>query len=151
MQSLSTMESTIDSYLQQQEEDNPLIVLVLLDQRMGRVTVHPVALAVRQAGVRHGLADAQVERAHHAVRGVKPAEGLQHGLVHRAGGLAVYRRAGDALAREGETAGEQHRHRGAIVQPKYHRVLGDSVHLEQRSNRAEQIDHFEHQRHVKRA
>lgn len=95
------------------------------------------------------MTDAHVERAYHAVRGVKPTEGLQHGLVHGRGGFAVYRRAGDALTGEGEATGEEHRHRGAIVQPKYHRVLGDSVHLEKRSNRPEQIDHFEHQRHLK--
>lgn len=108
-----------------------------------------LALRVRHPGVRHGLADAQVERAYHAVRGVKPAEGLQDDLVHGHGGFAVYRRAGDTFASEGEATGQQQRHRGAIMQPKYHRVLGDPVHLEERSNRAEQIDHFEHQRHVK--
>lgn len=95
------------------------------------------------------MTDAHVEGAYHAVRGVKPAEGLQHGLVHGRSGFAMYRRARDAFTGEGETTGEEHRYRGAIMQPKYHRVLGNPVHLEKRSNRAEQIDHFEHQRHLK--
>lgn len=123
---------------------------MLLNERMGRVTVHLLAAAARHSGIGHVLAQGQVERAHHAVRGVEPAEGLQDDLVHGAAGLAVYRRAGDALAGQDEAAGQQHRHGGAVMQPKDHRVLGDSVHLEERSNRAEQIDHLEHQRHVTR-
>jgi len=110
---------------------------VLLDQRVGRMTVHPVALAVRHPGIGHGLAHAQVERAHHAIRGVKPTEGLQHGLVHGAACFAMYRRAGDTFAGQGETTGQQHCHGSPIMKPKHHRVLGDSVHLEERSNRAE--------------
>lgn len=121
---------------------------MLLDQRVGRVPVQPLALAVRHPGVRHGLTQAHVERAHHAIRGMKPAEGLQHDLVHGAIGLAVYRRTGDALAGEDKAAGQQYRHSGAIMQPEYHRVLGDPVHLEERSNRAEQVDHLQHQRHI---
>lgn len=130
------------SYLQQQEEDNPLIVLVLLDQRVGCVAVRPLTLAVGHSGIRHGLAEAHVEGVHHAVRGVKPAEGLQHDLVDGAAGFAVYGRAGDALTGESEATGQQHRHGGAIVQPKYHGILDDPVQLEERSNRAEQINHL---------
>lgn len=111
--------------------------------------VHPVTLAVGHPGIGHGLSQAQVERADHAVGSMKPAEGLKHDLVHRAAGFAVYWRPGDAFAGQSEATGQQHRHRGAIMQPEYHRVLGDPVYLEERSNRAEQIDHLEHQRHVK--
>ena len=114
---------------------------------MGRVAVHPFPFAVGNAGIGHRLSQAHVERVYHAVGGVKPAESLQDNFIHGAGGLAVNRRAGDALARQRHASTEQKCHRCAIVQPKYHRVLGDPLNFEQGPQRAEHVDHLQHQRH----
>ena len=135
--------------MQEKRKDDPLIVFVLLDQRMGPVAVH-LRLgdpAVGDAGVRYRPAEAHVEGVHHAVGGVQPAEGLEDDLVDGAGALAVDRRAADALAGEGQASGEQQGHRRPVVKPKDEGVLSHSLDLEERADRAEDVDHLQHYWH----
>lgn len=94
--------------------------------------MYSLALAVRDAGIRHRLAEAHVERVHHAVGGVKPAESLQDDLVHGTGSLAVYRRAGNAFARQRHTTTQKQSDCGAIMQTEYQRVFGDTFNFEER-------------------
>lgn len=95
--------------MQEEGKDDPLIVLVLLDEGMWPVAVY-LGLgdaAVRDAGIRYRSAEAHVEGVDHAVCGVQPAEGLEDDLVDGARCLAVDRRAADALAGQRQASGQQ--------------------------------------------
>lgn len=85
-------------YLKQKKEDDPLIILVLLDQWMRSMPMNPFAFTVGDARIRYSLSKTQVEGMYHTVSRVKPTESLEHDLVDGTGSLAVYRRSGNALA-----------------------------------------------------
>jgi hypothetical protein len=140
------------AYLEEEGEDDPLIVLVLLDEG-----VRPVAVdlrlgdaAVGDAGVGYRPAEAHVERVDHTVGRVEPAKGLEDDLVDGAAGLAVYRRAAYALAGEGKAAGQQEGDRRPVVQPEYQCVLRDPLHFEKRADGPEDVDHLQHYWHLLR-
>lgn len=138
------------AYLEKQHEDDPLVVLVLLYQWMGSVAVH-LGLAdpaVRDPGVGYAPAQAHVEGVNHAVGGVEPAEGLQDVALHGPVALAVYGRAADALAGEGEAAREQQGDRSPVVKSEYQGVLGGPLDLEQRPDWSEHVNHLQHDRHI---
>lgn len=56
-------------------------------------------------------------------------------------------RTGNTFARQRYTPTKQKRHRCAIMQSKYHSVLGDPLNFKQRPQGAEYIHHLHHQRH----
>lgn len=69
------------------------------------------------------------------------------GFTDRAGGLAVYWRAGNALAGEGQAAREEKGDSGAVVEAKYERVLGRPLDFEEGSDGSKHVYHLQHYGH----